>query len=1818
MQGRSIYDNKLCLIRNLTLMPELTMDSDDILHLCIETISDGHSVLIFCSTKNWCEKLAEQIAAAFCKLGRENTKLGKTLRQQLDTALISETLEQLKRSPTGLDNILKNTVSFGTAFHHAGLTMDERDIIEGSFRSGSLRVLVATSTLSSGVNLPARRVIIRSPKFAGKLLDSLTYRQMIGRAGRMGKDTAGESILMCNPTEQKAAEILLSASLEPIESCLEDSTPLIRALLEAIASEIVHTPLHLELYIKCTLVSLSDEYNSKGPWNDAIKFLVDNEFLLLQKTEDGHRWVATAFGKACLAASISPRDGLFLLEELQKARRCFVLDTELHVIYLVTPLNSGNQIGSIDWMTFLELWRTLSESERRVGQLVGIEERFLTLAVQGIIRPGKLLSIHKRFYTALALHDLVREVPLTVVCTKYGCCRGVLQTLQQSASTFAGMITQFCKQLGWGCLELLVSQFQTRLQFGVCRELLDLLRLPMLNGLRARSLYKHGITSVAELATANELDVERALYKALPFESEKEQDGEHESEAVKRNKMRTVFVTGKDGLTPHEAATMLVHEARTLVQNELRLQNMSWKQNDQSVITNKSNSEISLYEQQDRFQATKRANVEIKLETTHSNSKNKDNLNEIVIQNKYEENSCSIINKPMNKNVSFVNEKESSLNNNNKAHKSDKNKKSKIDENVTKNINDSKCNLENNTLQETKHDDLKLTDQLLQIDIPEFCDTLAEELSTNFFESSSPKITSASRRNSESLLVFDDRKRNCIRNGNIKHSINEVRNIQNVNDIPTKKIRISDETSIKVSACRNTITHLSSFQNDIKTEVLSRSPSLFDDSLNLDTQICNVLEQNIVDSLQLTEFEETRSSEPKVTIQDRKDVKLQITSSTSNNETGTENNVKDKHINKNSLNSQLILNSQVKQSTLSWKDDSWNETKKIMEKLNQIKDKNNHNIPVKYNIKDGKNANVQHFVETNEISSSTLEIKKKCDMKFERAMDDYIKKGPQKRRLSNVQVAKSPIANVMVFSKNGGTLLDSNKSDSDEIVIASQNINSPATSSYKLQSKLDSVRKQKLYTQKVSDRIFDDKNHATTVSDKIEIEKCKIKSKLNEILIQKTLTNKNSSIDSVILNSDEDTPIKSENFLQKSTFNLKNTQNSPKTCVKTNELADTVNETTNWNTLNIIKVGSDRATFNLFKREVMQKRYIALALNCELYNDKTNNIGSKIIGPTTIERKKRSKKTENYVHAERKLCGAAIAWENNIAYYISFSNERDLKIPGKDQMKLLKELLSNTFLYVKCFATKEMFKTLYKCCSITASCKFLDPKVAGWLHHGSSREKTFHEMVKEYFPQGCFIAKRIGTCYDVGPGLYIESEIAGELRASAEAVLTWHITDKLLDKLEQQSPTLLYTFKDIEMRTVTLLACMELTGLGVSLKSLQDLSSIIHEEMMSLEEQAYALCGRRFNFSSSKQVGEILGLYNGKKISVNKAVLEQSDHPVSSLVMSWRKLSATQSKIIYPILNLAQHSSRIHGNCITSTLTGRVSMHEPNLQNVPKDFNFKDNSFTISVRMAFIPAIGNVMLSADYCQLELRILAHFSRDILLCDIMRRPGDIFKSIAANWNHISEDQVDDKIRQHTKQLCYGMIYGMGVKTLAENLSVDEVKAKEFLESFMNAYPGISKWLTNVLDEARTNGYITTILERRRMFPELTSTNPVEKLQAERQAVNTKVQGSAADIAKKAMVNIEERIRVEFPMATTIMPSSNPIRKLRSNSREAQQRGGYLVLQLHDELLYEVNIHDLNQVARIVKESMEQVCQLAVPLPVKLKVGPAWGDLSEYTVC
>uniref|UniRef100_A0A182PQA8 DNA polymerase theta n=1 Tax=Anopheles epiroticus TaxID=199890 RepID=A0A182PQA8_9DIPT len=605
----------------------VSKDSDHVALLCLETILDGCAVIVFCPSKDWCEQLAISLASSLHALRKDNhpyAELRQRLHEQLDGARQEEVLLQLRNCPAGLDNVLEKTVRYGVAFHHAGLTTDERDILEGSFRDGALRILVATSTLSSGVNLPARRVIIRTPKFGGKPISALTYKQMVGRAGRTGRDTLGESILICTPAEEKIGRELIGAELPAVRSCLnsENYAHLKRAILEIIASGSATTTHELETFVNTTLYSCEREYrfevNDKllrtkafksqtplpsaeegdtgssnqetDPIVSCMAFLLEYEFIrILQQdvaveegtgsTQPSKRTVlsATRLGHACLAASLPPKDGFLLFSELQRARQCFVLESELHAIYLVTPYSVAYQWQQIDWMDFLDLWEKLPSASKRVGELVGVKESFMVRAMRGTANLDyRTLQIHKRFYTALALLDLVHEVPLCTVSRKFKCCRGLLQSLQQVASTFAGIVTSFCASLNWTLLQLLVAQFRERLFFGVSHELLDLMRIPSLNGQRARLLYDAGITGLVQLANAERLAIETILHNRTSFEAERARENENEYEAERRKRQRNLYITGRAGVTVEEAARLLIQESRTYLQLEHGLANPSW------------------------------------------------------------------------------------------------------------------------------------------------------------------------------------------------------------------------------------------------------------------------------------------------------------------------------------------------------------------------------------------------------------------------------------------------------------------------------------------------------------------------------------------------------------------------------------------------------------------------------------------------------------------------------------------------------------------------------------------------------------------------------------------------------------------------------------------------------------------------------------------------------------------------------------------------------------------------------------------------------------------------------------------------------------------------------------------------------------------------------------------------------------------------------------------------------------------------------------------------------------------------------------------
>ncbi|CAH0552774.1 unnamed protein product [Brassicogethes aeneus] len=1438
-----IYDNNLKLIRKLQPLPDLGTDTDNILQLCLETIQESCSVLIFCPTKNWCENLSQQISVAFFKIGNSNTVLGSMLRSQLKTNLIMELMEQLRYCPAGLDEVLKKTVSFGVAFHHAGLTMDERDIIEGAFRNGGIRVLVATSTLSSGVNLPARRVIIRTPNFHNKPIDTLTYRQMIGRAGRMGKDEKGESILICQKSDYQTAKELMSAVLRPVMSCLKGAGKLKRAILEVIASGVATSPEDVELFTNCTLLAVEGTDTLDNPIEDAVNFLKENEFIRLQKaSDDTFMYVATCLGKACLSSSMAPDEGLALFGELSKARQCFVLETELHLIYLVTPYSACNTWGNIDWMFYLELWERIPASMKRVGELVGVRDSYLVNASRGKIQTntGKLyhkLMVHKRFFIALALQDLVNEKSLGEVCRKFSCNRGMLQSLQQSASSFAGMVTSFSRQLGWTSVELLISQFQDRLQFGVSRDLLDLMRLPVLNGKMARTLYNAGIETVAQLANSEIPNVESILHTVMPFESEKEREGESEFENNKRKKIRNVWVTGKDGLTVREASELLIKDARSYLKIEMGLVDAKW--------------EVSQKEKTDEAIADTYNTKEV--------TKEKINIEETILQNEKQFKSEEILKTK----AEILNQEETS-----------KNIKFLIKEKEIQNIKQINYNT-----------------------------------NTNVEKISSPQ---------------------------------EKLSYQNPESIQSEQLNSFVDFEMNISSVSMAI--------DEKTNSQDSDQSIFSDSFTL------YLSDDFITPASPCTYRTTKDSS---VVSEEKSSKMDI--------------------------SDDILMS-------SFSDDTENSLARMTKKRPRMSEKQSKNS---------------------------------------------LKKKKESLEVFNEQPLQQLDEDILDFSK-----------------------------------------------------------------------------------------------------------------------------------------------------LDIVDVCANEELFNTFKEELQTKNRFSLAMACCGVLENIPKVGLK----TLLSQSMTSKSSFEFNNT--KVEGVALSWGNGTVYHLSLESE--FKV---DVIKLLENVLSKKNNEVKMFDCKEQIKCLKLCCNVDVGTNIKDPKVADWILDPEGREKNLQALTLTYCPEAMDLVHLAGSIKGVGSvSLDLNSSIDSKIRSSVESLVTWYIVDSLNDKLWKENPNFLEVY-DIEMKTSLYLSKMELNGMGVSKQKMQELADTLKNQMDAIENKCYSLAGRRFNISSPAEVSKVLGMYRGKKVSTRKEILEKSDHPVAKYVLQWRKLSGTITKMIYPLIRVIE-KDRLHGCCITHTATGRITMHEPNLQTIFKDFEivhpFNEKSMVLSCRGAFEALENCCLVSADYCQLELRLLAHLSGDMLLRKIMKSPGDVFRSIASKWNNVEESEVNDDMRQKAKHICYGIIYGMGCKTLSEQLKITEDEATIFMETFKNAYPGIQIYILRTIEYCKNTGYVETITGRRRYLPHIKHNNGSLRGQAERQAINTTVQGSAADIAKKAMVMIEEKI-LEVFMKSKIKPK--------------------LILHLHDELIYEVPIKYTQKMAKIMKKCMESAVHLTVPFPVKLRTGPTWGELTEY---
>ena len=473
---------------------------------------------------------------------------------------------------------------------------------------------------------------------------------------------------------------------------------------------------------------------------------------------------------------------------------------------------------------------------------------------------------------------------------------------------------------------------------------------------------------------------------------------------------------------------------------------------------------------------------------------------------------------------------------------------------------------------------------------------------------------------------------------------------------------------------------------------------------------------------------------------------------------------------------------------------------------------------------------------------------------------------------------------------------------------------------------------------------------------------------------------------------------------------------------------------------------------------------------------------------------------------------------------------------------------------------------------VTPAAVNLDTMIAGFLVNPGKPEPTLDDLYREHL-----------------------APLGGSASPGAEPAIVEALYTTLRGKLEANELAQLYD--EIELPVARVLAVMERVGIGIDAAALRAISEEFATQLSGLEGECFALAGRAFNLNSPNQLREVLfnelklstkGLKKTKSgFSTDADTLEKlaASHPLPLKLLEYRtitKLKSTYSDALPELIDPA--TERIHTSFHQAVAaTGRLSSTDPNLQNIPiRSVEGR------RIRRAFVPAPGYVLLSADYSQIELRILAHLSGDATLVAAFAHDEDIHARTAAEV--LGAASTDVEARRQAKVINFGIIYGMGPQRLAGELGIPFAAAADYIKRYFERLPGVKSYLEETLRSARERGYVATMYGRRRYLPELTGPDGGARAQAERIATNTPLQGSAADLIKLAMVRLDTALT-------------------------DHQLDARMVLQVHDELLLEVKNDVLAQCGDLVRRAMEEAAELKVPLKVDLKAGPNWAELERW---
>ncbi|XP_076724398.2 DNA polymerase theta isoform X3 [Callospermophilus lateralis] len=2101
-------------------------------------------------------------------------------------------------------------------------------------------------------------------------------------------DLLGESILVCKNSEKSKGIALIQGSLKPVRSCLqrregeEVTASMIRAILEIIVGGVASTSTDMQMYASCTFLAASikegkqgiqrnQDFVQLGAIEACVMWLLENEFIQITEDSDGTEgkvYRPTHLGSATLSSSLSPTDTLDIFADLQRAMKGFVLENDLHIVYLVTPM--FEDWTTIDWYRFFCLWEKLPTSMKRVAELVGVEEGFLARCVKGKVearteRQHRQMAIHKRFFTSLVLLDLISEIPLKEINQKYGCNRGQIQSLQQSAAVYAGMITVFSNRLGWHNMELLLSQFQKRLTFGIQRELCDLIRVSLLNAQRARFLYAAGFLSVADLARADVAEVEVALKNAVPFKSARKAVDEEEEAVEERRNMRTIWVTGRKGLTEREAAALIVEEAKMILHQDLVEMGVQWDPH--SPLSSVTNSLSRSESEQEHTLITQTTSSHKRL-----TSKNKSNIR---FSDSYIKHSPDIV-QDLDKTREYTSSFHCNSQDGNQEHQrysiSRARKraslgihKKKLRTSLNKGKSSTRKVVQTFSLEKTKKAALNFSSEEMNtgfqswnnrkhqkqstdgspvkdsgqrgIDLkgqtmfsPDVCEEpftvdeknmefrspqpfaknvpfytkgnynktslllqteksclkkrkttndILEKCSVTGSQSKTMtcQATSVVSKNGRGSAVVETEKinevliQNDLKNQNVSvvyhdsHPINQ--GLEKQRDKPTdtnikqkeiiqrkmpcevvssymhKEPVVTAITceSIKFNSKENKPNHFQALGDNIhrsgvtpgifqsmrtfdksggQHENFLNSSSIkektnayvtnktenncvsdlglvcdFEDSFYLDTQSEKIIQQMATENAKpgakdtnlaagtIQKSEEKQDlnpfhseshisgeqHSPGVTNQERLDLKTteivkqsteqEVDSLTPENLVfhspilleenspcfkGNELSVTDSQL--NSFLQGYRTQEMVKPVTpvVPWKSsptdtegeclpgpeislnmsdsllfDSFSEDFLVKEPPLDVQMKeplppeitSNHfsdsvciQEPVKISNVNEHQGILQQLTCVNDESIMFSEVD---SVQMVEALDN-VDIFPVQEKCNSVVYLKALGRSDSVIVNNGhlhGEVIggdeDDEKASKSRLTGTRQN-NSFGWSgasidlSPELQRILDKVssplenEKPKLTSINLSslkgestelherkevilnletnqvqaisifpnnevkskiEALESSANHGETsfllsckegliADDNVLIPPTPIPASASKLVfpeilgasikVQKTSNTlqpgEDCTFGSTLDNKKQDLTLENRNNFQEdnlvkdTSFSLQLSQDglqlTPASCSS--------------ESLAIIDVASDQTLFQTFIKEWQCKKRFSISLACEkirsLTSSKTATIGGRFKKVSSLQDTPiREDGFPLQGSDDILVVGLAVCWGGRDAYYVSLQKEQkhseisaslvppslDPGLTVKDRMWHLQSCLqkeSDKERSVVIYDFIQIYKILLRSCGISLEQSFEDPKVACWLLDPDSKEPTLHSIVTSFVPHELPLLEGLETGQGIQSlGLNVNTEHSGRYRASVESILTFNSMNQLNSLLQKEN--LQDIFCKVEMPSQYCLALLELNGIGFSTAECESQKHIMQAKLDAIETQAYQLVGHSFSFTSADDIAEVLflelklppngemknqgskktlgstrrghdsgrKLRLGRRFSTSKDVLNKLKalHPLPGLILEWRRITNAITKVVFPLqrekrLNPFLGMERIYPVSQSHTATGRITFTEPNIQNVPRDFEIKMPTlveesppsqapgksllltgqnkkscvpnpghqaqmgektadrgmpFAVSMRHAFVPFLGGLILAADYSQLELRILAHLSQDYRLIHVLNTGADVFRSIAAEWKMMDPQSVGDDLRQQAKQICYGIIYGMGAKSLGEQMGIKEEDAACYIDSFKSRYTGINHFMKETVKNCKRDGFVQTILGRRRYLPGIKDNNPYHKAHAERQAINTTVQGSAADIVKIATVNIQKQLET---LHSTFKSHGHREGKLQINRTGllpkrklqgmfCQNRGGFFILQLHDELLYEVAEEDVVQVAQIVKKEMESAIKLSVKLKVKVKIGASWGELKDFDI-